>query len=343
MTHSPTALPRESELPPGPPTGLRIGSMALPSPVLLAPMAGFTDLPFRDLVRDRGGLGLGCTEMIRPGGLLYGREKKKQWILATSPQDTPLGWQIYGKEPAMMAEAARWLQDHGAPLIDLNMGCPQKKIASRGAGAGLLKTPDLAVEIAERVVKAVSVPVTAKIRLGWDPGRLVGLELGRRLAATGIAALTVHGRTASQGYSGEADWAAIAAIAASLPGLPVIGNGDINNAELGAARLAGSGCAAIMIGRAALRNPWIIRDTARAAAGLPPLPPPGKAEVLALAMRHFDMHCALYGELKGPVLFRKWIPLYWRALLKMEKPAMVKLLTLAGPGELRSALASIPV
>lgn len=322
---------------------LIIGGLELATPICLAPMAGFTDKPFRDLVRERGGLGLGFTEMIRPGGLIYGREKKTQWILATGPEDRPLGWQIYGREPELMAKAAQWLVERGAGLIDLNMGCPQKKIASRGAGAGLLKVPDLAVEIAEKVVKSVPVPVTVKIRLGWDLKTRIGLELARRLAGTGIAALTVHGRTASMGYSGEADWHAIAEIAAALPDLPVIGNGDISSAAIGAERLANSGCAGLMIGRSALRNPWLIRDLSRAVAGLPPLPPPEKAEVLALALDHFDRHAALYGTDKAAALFRKWIPLYIRALLKMQKPAMVQLLTIPGYAELRAALAALPV
>ncbi len=325
------------------PPPVRIGPLSFPTPVVMAPLAGYSDLPFRNLVRERGGLGLAFSEMIRPGGLLLGREKKKQWILATGPEDQPLGWQIYGKEPALMADAARWLQDHGAQLIDLNMGCPQKKISFRGAGAGLLKTPDLAVEIADRVVKAVTVPVTAKIRLGWDDKTLIGLDLARRLAGTGISALTVHGRTAAQSFGGQADWAAIAAIAAALPDLPVIGNGDIFSPETGAMRLATSGCAAIMIGRGAMRNPWLIRDIERAIAGLPPLPHPTKAEILALALHHFDRHADLYGPAKGGILFRKWIPLYLRPMLKMERPAMVQLLTIPGPQELRDALASLPV
>lgn len=322
---------------------LTLGTMVLQSPVILAPMAGFTDKPFRDLVRERSGLGLGFTEMIRPGGLIFGREKKTQWILATGPEDQPLGWQIYGRDPDLMARAAQWLVDHGAQLIDLNMGCPQKKIASRGAGAGLLKVPDLAVEIAEKVVKAVPVPVTVKIRLGWDNGNRIGLALARRLATTGIAALTVHGRTAVQGYSGEADWAAISEIAAALPDLPVIGNGDISSAAIGVERLANSGCAGLMIGRSALKNPWLIRDISRAAAGLPPLPAPEKAEVLALALSHFDRHAELYGYEKAGALFRKWIPLYIRSMLKMQKPVMVQLLTIAGSSELRDALAALPV
>jgi tRNA-dihydrouridine synthase B len=322
---------------------LRIGSLVLPSPVLLAPLAGYSDLPFRNLVRTRGGLGLAYTEMIRPGGLLHGREKKKQWLLATEADDQPLGWQIYGREPDLMAEAAIWLQEHGAKLIDLNMGCPQKKISGRGAGAGLLKTPELAAAIAERVVKAVTVPVTAKIRLGWDDAHLVGLELAKRLADTGISALIVHGRTAVQGYGGKADWSAIAAIAAALPGLSVIGNGDINTPALGAERLTESGCAGIMIGRGAMKNPWLIRDTARAAAGLPPLPPPTRAEVKSLMLGHYDSQALLYGEARAALLFRKWLPLYVRPMLKMERPEMVRLLTITGHSELRRSLEVLPV
>jgi len=326
-----------------PSTPLHIGSLRLATPLLLAPLAGYSDLPFRAMVREQGGLGLAFTEMIRAGGLLHGRAQKAAFILATDPDDAPLGWQIYGRDPADMAAAAQVLEARGARLIDLNMGCPQKKIAGRGDGAGLLKTPDRAAAIAQAVVRAVSVPVTVKIRLGWDAGHRIGLDLARRLADAGVAGLIVHGRTAGQMFGGEADWEAIAAIAASLPGLPVIGNGDIAAPETARQRLAESGCAGLLIGRGALKNPWLIRDIARALEGLPPLPRPSGEAARAAVLRHFDRQAAFYGPEKGALWFRKWIPLYVRRTLKMERPEMVRLLTLSGHDALRNALASLPL
>ena len=163
-------------------------------------MAGYTDLPYRLIVRSFGGLGLAFTEMLNSASILRGREKKVKYLLTTSPEDQPLGYQIYGKDPTQLAEAARWLADRGTPLIDVNMGCPQRKISGRGAGAGLLRKPDMAVEIVRRVIETVNVPVTVKIRLGWDNAR-AAVDLSKdfeRLGAAAIRFTAVRGCNSSR-------------------------------------------------------------------------------------------------------------------------------------------------
>lgn len=318
----------------------RIASLTFSSPVLLAPMAGYTDLPFRLQVRALGGLGLAYSEMLNPRSILYGGGRKRAAILATCPEDTPLAHQLYGKDPELMAAAAQWLVERGATLIDVNMGCPQKKIARTGAGAGLLKDPAAAVRLAKRVIASVKVPVTAKIRLGWDAHCHVAESLARDLEQAGAAALTIHGRTRGQGYAGRADWDRIGDVVRAVERMPVIGNGDIVSPETAREMFSRTGCAAIMVGRAALKNPWLIREIWNDLQGLPPLPPPDRPERLAFLRAHFERHVRHYGEHGGVVLFRKWIPQYARDL-GLPREQMVCLLQIMGLDEMREALAGI--
>ncbi|MFN2352745.1 MAG: tRNA dihydrouridine synthase, partial [Kiritimatiellia bacterium] len=239
---------------------MKVGALRLEAPVLLAPMAGYTDLPFRQSVRAiTPHPFLAYSEMVEPHSILRGGGKKRAALLACDRTDQPLAWQLYGTDPAMLAEGAQWLvENRQAIMLDINMGCPKRKIARRGAGAGLLLDVDLALEIARRVVEAVKVPVTAKLRLGWEVGDLTALHLAPALAQTGLAALTIHGRTGLQGYSGRADRAAIRRIVEVVPDIPVIANGDVNSPQSALAMREETGCRGIMIGRAALHNPWLI-------------------------------------------------------------------------------------
>ncbi len=296
-------------------------------PVLLAPLAGFSDLPFRMMIRELGGLGLGFTEMLHPLALLRGTGDKMACLTATEPADTPLAWQLYGRDPELLARAARVLAARGARWIDLNMGCPVRKIVSRGEGAALLKTPDLAARIAEEVVRAVpGLTVSAKIRLGWDDSCIVAPALARQLVSAGISALIIHGRTAVQGFKGKADWNRIADVVASVPGIPIYGNGDISDGTEAIERMKSSGCTGIMVGRAAMKNPWLIPEIAATLQGQPVPPPPTPSEALAFALRHLARTSALYGKGKGAVLFRKWMPLYVRPFLRMKRAEMVALM-----------------
>ncbi|MBU1909754.1 MAG: tRNA-dihydrouridine synthase family protein, partial [Verrucomicrobia bacterium] len=226
--------------------GWILGGLALSTRVVLAPMAGYTDLPFRRLVRSFGGVGLAFSEMVNPDSILRGRSRKSAALVATAPDDRPLGWQIYGTHPDLLAEAAQWFEARGAELIDVNMGCPQKKICSRGGGAALMKKPDLAVALARRVVESVKIPVTVKLRLGWDAPD-VAVELARGLEGAGAAALTVHGRTRAQRFAGEVDLDGIRQVVEAVR-IPVIANGDVFTLAAAREMFRSTGCAAIMIG-----------------------------------------------------------------------------------------------
>lgn len=321
------------------PPPLRIGPVTLASPVLLAPMTGYTDLPFRLAVRSWGGVGLAYTEMMNPKSILYGGGKKREAMLATSAEDRPLGYQLYGSDPATMAEAARWLVQRGATLIDINMGCPQKKIARRGSGAGLLKTPLHAVQLADHIVKAVPIPVTVKLRSGWDRDGESTALLASALEATGIAAITLHARTGLQKYSGRANWNVIQQVVTRVHRIPVIGNGDITSPALAQAMFAETGCAGIMIGRAALKIPWMIRDIHAALNGLSAAPPT-RQEHVNVMRRHFEAMVAYHGESVGTLLFRRWIPQYSRGL-NLEKARMISLLKIRRADTLRRCFSEL--
>lgn len=320
--------------------GFSIGSLVLDTPILLAPMAGYTDLAFRLTVRELGGMGLAYTEMINPRSLLSGGGRKRKAILATAPEDRPLGYQLYGRDPIPLADAARWLQERGAPLIDINMGCPQRKIAGSGAGAGLLRQPQVALKVVESVLAAVSIPVTAKIRLGWDAKSVIAAALACDLEKAGVAAITVHGRTCGQKFLGEADRAAICRVVDAVDHIPVIGNGDITSVGTALQMLRETGCRGIMLGRGALREPWLIRDIWQALQGSLPLSPPTTEMRVNLICKHYDRSVAIYGESAAAVLFRKWVPLYGRKL-GLRRDRMIELLTLKEPTQMRSALTRI--
>ena len=318
---------------------IQIGGLTLESPVFLAPMAGYTDLPFRQIVRSFGGLGLAFTEMLNPISILRGREKKVKYLVATSPDDQPLGWQIYGKDPGQLVEAARWLADRGVPLIDVNMGCPQKKISGKGAGAGLLRKPDLAVEIARRVVEAVKVPVTVKIRLGWDNAQ-TAVDLAKEFEKLGVAAITVHGRTRIQKFEGKSDWEAIGNVRAAVDKVPVIANGDIVSVESAREVFKITGCVGIMLGRQPIKEPWIIRDIARDLNGEPPLPPPDQRQRFELMMRHFQLCSEMYGEKLTVLQFRKWVPQYLKGR-SVARPTLAALQQVKDAAELKAKLMEV--
>lgn len=287
---------------------LQLGPLKLETPVLLAPMAGYTDWPFRVGLRALGGVGLAFTEMISPETLLHGREEVVRALTFTTPDDQPLGYQIYGKHPELLAAGARWLEQRGAQLIDLNMGCPQRQLSARGRGAGLLRTPDLAVEIVAALRAAVKIPVTVKMRLGWDD-RETAPKLAARLAPLGVAAITVHGRTRAQGFSGVVDREAIRRVVREIPGIPVIANGDITSVESALRMFEETGCAGIMLGREPLANPWIMRDIARALRGEPALPSPSPEERARFVAMHFERSVEFFGERAAVIRFRKWVRL----------------------------------
>ncbi len=281
---------------------MRIEGLEPLSPVFPAPLAGVSDRAFRILAREQG-CSLGFTGMVSDKALIHGNAATLA-LLDHRGENGPLAVQLFGDEPESMALAARLAVAAGAAVIDINMGCPVPKVVKGGAGAALLRDPDRALRIAAAVVKAVDVPVTVKMRLGWDEHSIPAPESAARLTQAGVRAVTVHGRTRQQFYSGRADWQAIKEVREAV-GIPVIGNGDVFCPEDAARLLETTGCAGVMIGRGSLGNPWIFSRTLRYLTGGEPLAPPDAGELFAMVERHLLMKMEDRGERMAVLEMRK--------------------------------------
>jgi nifR3 family TIM-barrel protein len=290
---------------------LLIGDVELANPVAAAPMAGVTDRAYRILAREAG-CGLVFTEMISDQALIYGNPRTRI-ILEHGGEKGPLAVQIFGSNPDCMARAAEIVAGEGADIIDINMGCPTPKIVKNGEGAALMKNPELAAEIVSRVAARVNVPVTVKMRKGWDDDHVNAVELARLVEAAGAAAVTVHGRTRAQFYSGQADWDIIRRVKEAV-GIPVIGNGDVRTPLDARRMLEETGCDGVMIGRASMGNPWIFSRTVHYLATGELLPEPTWEEKIRTALRHLDLLVALKGEHIGVLEMRKHAAWYLKGL-----------------------------
>jgi tRNA-dihydrouridine synthase B len=288
----------------------RIGPHQLAGRAVLAPMAGVTDRPFRQLCR-RLGAALAASEMITSDVRLWQTPKSRRRLDHTD-EIGPIVVQVAGGDAAMVAEAARLNVDQGAEIIDINMGCPAKKVCNKAAGSALLRDEPLVAEILTATVAAVNVPVTLKIRTGWDRDHRNAVTIARLAESCGIASLAVHGRTRADHYLGDAEYDTIAAVKAAVR-IPVFANGDIDTPDKAAAVLAATGCDGVMIGRAAQGRPWIFREVNARLAGEPPPPPPGPAEVRDIMLTHFAALYALYGEDAGVRVARKHLGWYLAA------------------------------
>ncbi|HQX83111.1 MAG TPA: tRNA dihydrouridine synthase DusB [Vicinamibacterales bacterium] len=253
----------------------RIGSVSLHSPVVMAPMAGMTDTAFRRLVKRQGGCGLVVTEMVSSEGLVRGIDRTLEYAEYTE-EERPVSIQIFGGDPSKMADAAQIVEGMGADIVDINMGCPVPKIAKHHAGCSLMREPSHAASIISAMAKAVKIPVTVKMRAGWNEHDINAPLLARMAQDAGAAAVAVHGRTAAQSYSGESDWTLIAQVAAGVS-IPVFGSGDCVEPDQIVARLRESSVAGVLVGRGALRNPWIFQQATDAAMGRVPRPVPIEA------------------------------------------------------------------
>ncbi len=267
-------------------TPFRIGDIVIDPPLTLAPMAGQTGYAFRALCREIGGVGLVCTELISSQAMQHKSSRQRTLSLFDwQPHEQPLAVQLFGSDPAHMAEAARVVVDHGAAIVDINMGCWVPKIARGGAGAALMRDLDRATAVVQAVVDAVPVPVTVKIRSGWEPGQPTAVPFAVAARRAGVQAIAIHARYARQGHEGRADWSMIRRVKEAVPDLPVIGNGDVWTAADAARMLAETGCDGVMVGRAALGNPWIFRQIVHEVRTGQPLPPPTPPEIAAMAVR----------------------------------------------------------
>ena len=287
-----------------------IGSVRLASNLILAPLAGYTNLPFRLVIRELGGVGLCVTDLVNARSLLE-KNPKALKLIETCPEDQPQAVQLFGSDPREMADAARFLaEEHGASLIDVNMGCPVNKVCKVGGGSAMMADTTRTAALIAGMVAAVRVPVTCKMRLGWDETSLTAPDLARALEEAGAAAIMVHGRTRAQGFEGTVSLAGIAAVAAAVKSVPVIGNGDVTTPVAAKTMLDETGCAGVSIGRGAFYNPWIFGQTVHYLATGELLPEPGFAQRLAVMTRHLDLMVQVFGEAHGCRLFRKVAPWY---------------------------------
>jgi tRNA-dihydrouridine synthase B len=306
---------------------LRIGNVTLATNLLLAPIAGYCDLAFRLVCRsvvwepsqggDGRGLGLACTDLLSPQGLLRGTATSLD-LARTNDLDKPVGMQLYGADPAIMADGARWARDHGATIIDINMGCPVDKVTKKDGGSKLLCDPERAVRIVEHTVAAVAasgVPVTAKMRLGWFNDQPVAEWLAPRLVDAGVAAITVHGRTTEQRFTGTVNHEGIRRVVEAVGGrVPVIGNGDVKEPQDVLEMIRRTGCQGVMIGRGALSTPWIFRDAwALQNSGTVP-EPPSEADRIALVRRYFELMLEFRGERYAMTQIRRRITWFAKRL-----------------------------
>jgi nifR3 family TIM-barrel protein len=288
---------------------MRFGSLTLKSNLFLSPLAGYTNLPFRLTLREIGGLDLATTDLVNARSLLE-KNPKALKLIETRPADQPLAVQLFGAVPEEMRDAAAYLESIGVASVDINMGCPVRKVCRVGGGSAMMTELDKTSALVRGMVAAVKIPVTAKMRLGWDDENLTAPDLARALEDAGAAAIFVHGRTREQGFSGTVKLHGIRAVAQAVRSIPVIGNGDVTTPEAARMMFEETGCAGVSIGRGAFYNPWIFRHTRQFLdTGLVP-PEPDFDERVRVMCRHLDLMVEIFGEQLGCRMFRKVAPWY---------------------------------
>ncbi|MEY2409535.1 MAG: tRNA-dihydrouridine synthase [Verrucomicrobiota bacterium] len=290
---------------------IRFGPLQLKSNLFLSPLAGYTNLPFRLTLRELGGLDFATTDLVNARSLLE-KNPKALKLIETNERDQPLAVQLFGSVPGEMRDAALFLQERGIASIDINMGCPVRKVCRVGGGSAMMTELDKTSQLVRGMVDALRIPVTAKMRLGWDDANLTAPDLARALEDAGAAAVFVHGRTREQGFSGTINLAGIRAVAQAVRRIPVIGNGDVTTPEAAKAMIEATGCAGVSIGRGAFYNPWIFLHTRHHLDSGELLPDPKFAERVRVLCRHFDLMCEVFGEEHGCRMFRKVAPWYAR-------------------------------
>ena len=318
---------------------MRLGSLTLESNLFLSPLAGYTNLPFRLVVREIGGVALATTDLVNARSLLEKRKKVFK-LIETRPEDCPLAVQLFGSVPEEMRDAAALVESLGYASVDINMGCPVPKVCKVGGGSAMMAEADKTAQLAKGMVDAVRIPVTAKMRLGWDDQNITAPDLARALEDAGVAAIFVHGRTRAQGFGGAVNLAGIRAVVQAVKSIPIIGNGDVTTAQAAKKMLDETGCAGVSIGRGAFYNPWIFQHTRHylqsarssgresAPSSMPAdnsepthvgcyegkgeelLPEPSFDERVRVMCRHLDLMIEVFGEEHGCRMFRKVAPWY---------------------------------
>jgi tRNA-dihydrouridine synthase B len=293
------------------PVPLKIGPIAVWPPLILAPMSGVTNRTMRALYRPFG-LGLTVTEFVSSNALAYG-SKRTMEMIDQHGLEKPVSTQLWGDDPATMAAAAKIVRECGADIVDINFGCPAPKVTKTNGGSACLRDPDRCEEIMRAVVAAVDAPVTMKMRLGWSENALVYIDVAKRAQRAGVQAVTLHARTAKQFYKGSADWEHIARLKRSLD-IPVIGNGDLDDAHVAMERMRTSGVDAIMLGRATLGNPWLISQIRDLMEGRPARPLPSAADRLRFCIVHYRTMLHELGEARAVPQMRKHVALYLKGI-----------------------------
>ncbi|MEJ6602382.1 MAG: tRNA dihydrouridine synthase DusB [Opitutaceae bacterium] len=288
---------------------MRIGPIELNSPLFLSPLAGYTNLPMRLTVREVGGLGWATTDLVNARSLLE-RNRTALKLVATSAKDRPLAIQLFGAVPEEMRDAAIMCEEMGVQSVDINMGCPVRKVVNIGGGSAMMTELDKTAALVRGMIDAVKIPITAKMRLGWDEDNLTAPNLARTLEDAGCAAVFVHGRTRAQGFSGRVNLDGIRAVVDAVNAIPVIGNGDVTTPEAAVHMMNATGCNGVSIGRGAFYDPWIFKRTAHLLETGELLPEPNFNERIRVLKLHFERYAEFYGEERGAKFFRKVAPWY---------------------------------
>jgi len=315
---------------------MRLGPYELSSNLFLSPLAGYTNLAMRLTLREVGGLGWATTDLINARSLLENSPAARR-LAATSPEDQPLAIQLFGAIPEEMRDAAAACEALGVQGVDINMGCPVKKVVRIGGGSAMMTELEKTASLVRGMVAAVRIPITAKMRLGWDEENLTAPKLARVLEDAGVAAIFVHGRTRAQGFSGTVNLAGIRAVVNAVKAVPVIGNGDITTPEAARHMLTETGCAGVGIGRGAFYDPWIFRRTQHFLRTGDLLPEPGFEERIRVLRKHFDRYVEFHGESHGARLFRKVAPWYAKRF-GPAKPFKQRILTITSRADFEAAL-----
>ncbi|MBI1178832.1 tRNA dihydrouridine synthase DusB [bacterium] len=288
---------------------MRFGSLQLKSNLFLSPLAGYTNLPFRLNVREIGGIDLATTDLVNARSLLE-KNRKAFKLIETRPEDSPLAVQLFGSVPEEMRDASQFLESNGVHSIDINMGCPVKKVCRVGGGSAMMNELDKTSRLVRGMVEAVKIPVTAKMRLGWDEENITAPDLVRALEDAGVAAIFIHGRTRQQGFSGTVNLAGIRQVVAAARAIPVIGNGDVTTPEAAKFMIDQTGCAGVSVGRGAFYDPWIFKRTRHLLDTGELMSEPSFEERVRVMCRHLDRMIEVFGEEHGCILFRKVAPWY---------------------------------